>query len=232
MKQKLNIILVGSAGRVGQEIVGLLATSNVAQIYAKVDHKGRGDFKTLNEVKLKGECVIVDFSSRTNFQSTLQWAAKNKIAVVSGTTGLEPKDLKAIKRAAQSTAVLWSSNTSPGINLFLDFIEAFGARLAEYDLALEESHHSAKKDAPSGTAKTIQSVLSAATKMKLPKPVSIRGGGIFGQHKLWIMGAEEVITFEHTALNRRVFARGAVLAALWLAKRKPGVYSMKDVLRK
>lgn len=232
MKSKAQIILIGSEGRVGQEIKSLVAASNFAEIHASVDHKGRGQFVAIDKVKPVKNAVVIDFSAPENFRDSLGWAVKTKLPFVSGTTGLGKKNILALKAAAKTIPVLWSSNMSPGISLFLDFIETFGARLADYDLLIEEAHHSRKKDAPSGTAITLQNVLVKATKKKTPNPISIRGGGIFGVHKLWIMGEEETITFEHTALNRRVFARGAVAAAIWVKGKKPGLYAMRDVFRR
>ena len=100
-----------------------------------------------------------------------------------------------------------------------------------FDFQIEELHHNRKKDNPSGTAITLQNELAAVTKTQPPKPIGIRGGGIFGVHKVWAMSDEEVLCFEHQALNRTVFARGAVRAAQWLVKKKKsGLYSMKEVL--
>ncbi len=230
-KAKAQIILVGSAGRVGQEITKHIESSAAAELYASIDHKGRGDFVAIDRVRPIKNAVVVDFSTTANFRESLAWAVKMKLPFISGTTGLSAKDFAALGTAAKTVPLIWSSNMSPGICLFLDFIENFGKRLAEYDLLIEEAHHKRKKDAPSGTAKTLQSVLVRSTKKKWPEPISIRGGGIFGVHKLWVMGEEETITFEHTALNRKVFARGAIAAAAWINKKKPGLYAMRDVFR-
>lgn len=104
------------------------------------------------------------------------------------------------------------------------------SRLEGYDFQIEELHHNRKKDKPSGTALFLQEKLQSAVGSPLEAPVAIRGGGIFGIHRVWAMGQEETITLEHTAMNRRVFARGALKAATWLLGRPPGFYSMDDVL--
>ncbi len=230
MSRTAQIILIGSAGRVGKEIVDYLRTEKAAKIYSRVDHKGRGDAVSIEKIKPVKNVVVIDFSTAKSFREALNWAVENKVPIVSGTTGLCEDDFSAMVSAAKTIPVLWSSNMSRGVSLFLEFISKFGEQLADYDLAIDEVHHKKKKDAPSGTAKTIHNVLSKATNKKCPKPNSIRGGGVFGIHRLWIMGKEETMVFEHTALNRRVFARGALTAALWLKKQKSGLYAMRDTL--
>lgn len=108
-------------------------------------------------------------------------------------------------------------------------LTAFAA-ISQYDFDLEEIHHSQKKDAPSGTAKLLTSDLEKIVGKKLNPAHSIRGGGVAGIHKVWALGPEEVISIEHAALNRRVFARGALEIAKWIVGCKPGLYSMDDFL--
>ena len=106
------------------------------------------------------------------------------------------------------------------------------SQLEGFDFQIEEFHHKRKKDNPSGTAITLQENLEKATERKLPPPIGMRGGGLFGIHKVWAFSEEEALLFEHQALNRAVFARGALKAARWLSQQEPGLYGMKDVLQK
>ena len=126
--------------------------------------------------------------------------------------------------------VFWASNFSIGVALVTEMLNVF-SKHNEFDFQIEELHHRHKRDRPSGTAKSLQKALQKVVLKDLPEPVSIRGGEIFGIHKVWAMGASENITIEHTALNRSVFAEGAVRAAVWLAEQKSGNYTMRDLLR-
>ena len=103
-------------------------------------------------------------------------------------------------------------------------------QLEGFEFQIEELHHNRKKDKPSGTALFLQEKLTEAVGPHVPAPLAIRGGGIFGIHRVWAMGEEEMVTIEHTAMNRRVFARGALKAARWILGRSPALYRMDDVL--
>jgi 4-hydroxy-tetrahydrodipicolinate reductase len=149
--------------------------------------------------------------------------------VVSGTTGIDAHQITALKKAAQKIPILWASNMSLGVAVVTEALEVF-SRIRQFDFQIEEFHHNRKEDRPSGTAKSLQQKLEQVVGRALPEAISIRGGGIFGIHKVHAMSEEEHIVFEHTALNRAVFARGAVEAAQWLCSKKKGYYSMRDVL--
>ena len=102
--------------------------------------------------------------------------------------------------------------------------------LSDCDVQLIETHHSGKKDAPSGTAIFLQDILDKA-ELRTKKPISIRGGEVYGEHEVKAMGAGETISIKHTALNRLVFAQGAVASAKWISNAtSPGLYSIKDIL--
>lgn len=103
--------------------------------------------------------------------------------------------------------------------------------LANYDFQIEEVHHRHKKDAPSGTALHLQAQLDKVIAKKHPAPLAIRGGGVYGQHKVWALGDEEYLCFEHVALNRKVFARGALWAAERMLKKANGFYTFEDLLK-
>ncbi len=170
---------------------------------------------------------------------------------VLGTTGFTSEEGAAIARAAEHIPVIASPNFSAGVNLLLILAERLGAALpaANYDAEILEMHHRQKVDAPSGTALGLGRAIAAGRGVALedvmvdsrhghtgPRPdgaigfASLRGGQIVGSHSVIFTAAGEQITLAHEALDRRVFATGAVRAALWLHGKPPGLYSMKDVL--
>lgn len=132
--------------------------------------------------------------------------------------------------ASKKIPVLWASNMSMGVNVLNQMLKNLNA-IRDYDFYIEETHHIHKKDAPSGTALTIQKHLEKAIKKKVKDIVSYREGEVFGQHKVIVKGPEETILIQHDALNRTVFAKGAVTCAKWILKKKPGHYSIEDVLK-
>lgn len=225
--------VVGASGRVGKEITqilkekGLVAffgiySNNIPQGYAHTS-------KDLNHPQAKDVDIWIDFSLPESFEKHILQISKFGKPVVSGTTGLNDKQKEMIKEAGKNCPLLWSSNMSLGVAVLTEALEVF-KKIKHFDFQIEEFHHNKKKDAPSGTAVSLQNKLVSVVEKDLPAPVSIRGGGIFGIHKIWAMSDQETLTFEHQALNRRVFAEGAVFAAVKLQGRPSGVYSMRDVL--
>lgn len=224
--KKVSVVLAGASGRMGQEIKLVLEERAAFASVLEVDRKGKcKQFKALKAQP----GVVIDFSSPELFREGLAWAVENEVPFVSGTTGITDQDQVSLKKAAKQIPVLWSANMSMGINFLLSLLPQLKA-LEGYDIQVEELHHRHKKDSPSGTAKMLQNQLTTSLKRKLPEPVAIRGGGIFGIHKVWVMDEEEVLVFEHTALNRRIFARGAARCAEWIVGKKPGLYQVLDVL--
>lgn len=221
--KKLKIGIVGVNGRMGQEIAKVVEQSSHQLFYALTR-----DAK-LDEKKASQVDVWIDFTSPQALKSVLQMAEKYKKPVVCGTTGFSASEKKLLETSAKKIPVLWSSNMSLGVALLNEALKSFAA-VSNFDFQIEEFHHNKKKDKPSGTAITLQENLEKAVGRKLPEPLAIRGGGIFGVHKIYAMSDEEVLMFEHTALNRAVFAKGSVQAAEWLVKQKAGLYGIRDVL--
>lgn len=217
-------ILNGAFGRMGGELRGILASKNVVT----VDRKGRGDVVAFKDLK-KASSVIIDFSTEDGLIEALNYGVAQGIPVVSGVTGISEKAHKALAKAGKKIPVLWAPNMSLGIFVLRKCIAQMNALSEDFDFQIEDFHHKHKKDAPSGTAKILQADLIKAVGKKVPDVVSIRGGGIFGVHKVIAMSDEEVITLGHEALNRAVFAKGAVVAANWLVKQKPNLYRFEDV---
>lgn len=223
--KKLKIGVVGASGRMGQEIVKIVSASKEAEVFFAVTRQQNIQDKKSSEVD-----VWIDFSSLQMMPDVFKIAAKNGTPVVCGTTGIGPKEKALLKKYSQNIPVLWASNMSMGIAVLNEALKVFKA-VSSFDFQIEEIHHNKKKDSPSGTAVTLQQNLERVVGRKLPQPLSVRGGGVFGDHTILAISDEEFIKFEHRALNRTVFAKGAVRAALWLAKqRKPGLYEISDVL--
>lgn len=228
--KKYQLIICGAAGRMGNEILNLSQAMSWVGNVVTVDYKGRSEHKNLSEISVNGPTVLIDFSLPKGLSKTLQWCRKNKVPCVVGVTGLGPKEQRLLKQTSKTIPILWSANMSLGVNVFVKLIERLSHLLPDYDWQLEEFHHNKKKDKPSGTGKWLQNVAEVGRKKKLPPILSGRGGGIYGVHKLLLMGPEETLTIEHSALSRALFARGALTAAKWLATRKRGLYSMSNVL--
>lgn len=227
---KTKIIIHGVAGRMGKEILSLLQDHDSAEYFSGVDYGGRGTVQNISEITQLKRSVVIDFSGAAGFSQALSWCVKNRVPLVSGSTGLSKAQKNAMNKAAQKIPILWSANMSPGVSLFTKILNAIGKNLKPFDLQLVEAHHSQKKDAPSGTAIYLQNVVESVSGKKMPSIQSIRGGGIVGEHKLHIMAKEEMLTIEHIALNRAVFARGAIDAAVWIERKKRGLYNMGDIL--
>ncbi|WP_413585889.1 4-hydroxy-tetrahydrodipicolinate reductase [Bdellovibrio sp. HCB274] len=223
--KKLNIGLVGANGRMGREIADIISAHGGCDVSYSLSR----DTKVNHEQAAKVD-VWIDFSSPEALPEVLKIASRHKTPVVCGTTGFTKKEKTHLAKASKNIPVLWASNMSMGVAVLNEALKMFSS-ISNFDFQIEEFHHIRKKDKPSGTAITLQESLEKAVGKKCPEPLAIRGGGIFGVHKVHAMSEEEVITFEHSALNRTVFAKGAVTAALWLAKqKKPGLYQIRDVL--
>lgn len=188
--------------------------------------------------------VLVDFSVPAATVDAARACAAAGVALVTGTTGLDDRQLAAIGETSAETPVLRASNFSRGIQAFLRALEPVLAALPEYDVELLETHHSRKRDAPSGTAETILETVADHRELervpgregahdRTDEEVGVlvrRAGTIRGEHELLLAGDDEVLTLTHRAEDRGVFAAGALDAAVWIAGRPPGTYSFADVV--
>jgi 4-hydroxy-tetrahydrodipicolinate reductase len=195
--------------------------------------------------------VVVDFTHASTVAAHAGALAAAGTAWVLGTTGLSATDEAAVRQAAERIAVVYAPNFSPGVNLMLALAERMAAALpAEgYDAEIVEMHHRQKVDAPSGTAIGLGRAVARARGVDLaavqqsgrdghtgPRATgaigfaALRGGQVVGEHTLLFAGTSEHIALTHRAFDRRVFATGAIRAALWVQGRPPGLYTMMDVL--
>lgn len=232
--KKIKVGLTGASGRMGQAFQGLLKNSKEFEFFVSIGRTpveaAQHHQKDFSHAKLMSQVdVWIDFSSPELFSELVACAMKHKTPVVCGTTGFDEKTKKTFAKVAKKIPLLWSGNMSFGIQVVLRALESF-SDLANFDFQIEEIHHNKKKDAPSGTGLMLKKKLDQVVQKTTPPILSIRGGGVFGVHKILAMSDEEVITIEHSALNRNVFARGALIAAKALVKKKAGLYSLSDVI--
>jgi 4-hydroxy-tetrahydrodipicolinate reductase len=195
--------------------------------------------------------VLIDFSAASQVPVIAEACAQGGCALVSGTTGLEAKETQALATASCKIPVLHAMNFSFGIQVMAHLIERAAFLLHdEADVEILEKHHRFKADAPSGTALFLGEVLAQAMGTSLQKCAiwprlpyrdeprtsgkihfsCQRGGGVVGTHRIDFFCPEEVVSLEHQALDGRVFARGALKAALWIRLRPPKMYTMKDII--
>lgn len=196
---------------------------------------------------LMGADVVIDFSTAAAVPALLQAAMRAKVAVVSGTTRLDATSERLLQDTAAVAPVLWEPNMSLGVHV-LTHLAAVATRMLgpTFDVEISETHHRAKIDAPSGTAarlaEAIEGVRPTARAVygregevgaRTDDEVGVlvlRGGDVIGDHTVHLLGHGERLELTHRATNRVLFAHGAVLAARVVAKKKPGRYSMTDVI--
>ena len=196
--------------------------------------------------------VVIDFTHAHVARSHAQAAADSGTPLILGTSGLSPADEAAVAEAAKRIPIVYAANFAPGVNLFLAIAERMAAALppAHYDAEIVEMYHRQKVDAPSGTAIALGRAVAAGRGTTLEAAgkesgrdghtgargtgtigfAALRGGQVVGDHTLIFAAASEQISLTHRSFDRRVYATGAVRAALWAKGRAPGLYSMKDVL--
>jgi len=238
------IIITGSKGRMGRALVACAPNFREIEIVGQVDV---GD--DLGAVIAKGD-VVVDFSSQTATVGVADLCAQHQKALVIGTTGHTDTNTFEVRLRKAQIPIVWASNFSTGVNtLFWLTRKAAEILGPDFDLEIIEMHHRLKKDAPSGTAKTLAEILAGVRKLHLDKaarhgragivgertPVeigihSVRGGDVVGDHTVIFAKTGERLELTHKASSRDTFANGALRAALWVVKQKPGVYDMQDVL--
>lgn len=183
----------------------------------------------LKEIIQKGE-VIIDFTLPEATAEHLALAIQYQKPIVIGTTGHTPQQQAAFEKAAKTIPILFSPNMSIGVNVMFRLIEEASQRLGKsFSAEITETHHVHKKDRPSGTAKAMGQVVEKTTGQKPPID-SIREGEVVGEHSI-VFGSEfEHLAIFHRAIDRKVFAAGALRAAEWILDKKPGLYSMQEVL--
>jgi len=238
----------GARGRMGQAVARVLEETRQT-ISARFD---AGDMHDLTRSD-----VVIDFSTP---EASLALAAAcaseglsrpRPIVQIIGSTGFTPEQTDKLALFADEVVIIKSGNFSLGVNLMIGLLKQASARLnaENWDIEVTEAHHKRKVDAPSGTALMLGDAVAYGRGVNLPEVKVaardgitgprqegtigfsvIRGGGIVGEHSVLFASEDELITFSHSARDRTLFARGAIQAAQWGRKQKPGIYDMQDVL--
>jgi 4-hydroxy-tetrahydrodipicolinate reductase len=222
----VRVLLVGAAGRMGKTIVDVAKDDPNIEIVAQCDV---GD--VLGSAMRKSD-VVIDFSHPDAIDGICGAALQDQRPLVIGTTGHSAEQRSAIERAAKSVPVVFASNFSAGVNALFALARNTAETLGpEFKVEIVETHHQMKKDAPSGTAKTLAAILRKARNANDETPIqSIREGDVVGEHTVIFSGPDERLELCHKASSRVAFARGALHAAQWVIDKPPGLYSMQDVL--
>jgi len=249
----IKVVVCGALGRMGTIIGKVVSESEKCQIIGGIDVK-EGTYhgskvvlpkdlkKFLSEKKPD---VLVDFTIAHAAVENVKVGASHGVALIVGTTGFTLEQRNEMKKVIENRVpAVISSNFSVGMNIFWNLTQVAAKYLKEYDIEIIEAHHRFKKDAPSGTAKTIieliekeigqrkktygrEGMLERGNEIGIHV---IRGGDIVGDHSVLFAGNYECIELSHRAYDRAVFARGALRAIEWVVGKEPGVYSMTDVL--
>ncbi len=218
----------------------------------KVSSINSAKLVTANAAQLiKDSNVIIDFTTPESTLDNLKIASANKTAVVIGTTGMTDGQKNKVNSYSKKIPILMSSNMSLGVNLLFNLVKQTASALKDtvYDIEIAETHHKHKKDAPSGTALSLGEYAAEGRKTKLNKSKVLdrtkklssrkkgeigfsvtRGGEIAGEHTVSFIGPNDRIDLVHKANNRSIFVSGAIEAAIFLYKKKKGLFSMNDLL--
>lgn len=234
----------GYRGRMGRAVSNVLDARSDVVVAARFD---RGD-----TVDLQLCDVIIDFSTpEASVALAKACAEAGSPALVIGSTGLSDEQQAEIDKAAEKIAIVKSGNFSLGVNMLIGLVRNAAQRLdaKDWDIEITEAHHRRKVDSPSGTALMLGEAAAEGRRVDLDdvrtKPYDgvqepreagnigfsvIRGGGIIGEHSVMFASDDEVLTLSHSAIDRSLFAKGAVAAAAWVRSRPAGLYDMQDVL--
>ena len=254
--KKINLAITGCLGRMGQQLIKSSKSNKSFELVALTENKlinkkiANIKLDTNTDQAFKKTDVIIDFTVPKCTLEILKIASKLKKRVVIGTTGFTQKEEFQIKRYSKKIPILKAGNMSLGVNLLMYLTEITSGSLGDNYLSkIFEVHHKHKKDYPSGTAlmlgkgiadgknKNLYSLIGKKFLNKKSFPFakkinfnSIRKSEIIGEHEVVFSSGKETITLNHEAFNRALYSDGALTAAKWLTYKKPGLYSMRDVL--
>jgi 4-hydroxy-tetrahydrodipicolinate reductase len=235
----IKLAISGCRGRMGQRISFLASQDKAFRISTLLEHASHpeigqkffGAKVSADAAELKHAQVLIEFTSPEATIEHLKACQKTGVGMVIGTTGLTPVQVRTIKLAARKIPIVLSSNMSVGVNLVFGLIrEAAHKAAGQYQIRIVEAHHIHKKDAPSGTAKTMAQVAEESSRQKVLDIQSIREGEIIGDHDVIFESPVDTFTIRHHAKTRDIFAAGSLVAAKFLAKKTKGLFSMEEVL--
>ena len=254
--KKINLSITGCLGRMGKQLIKSSKRSRDFKIVSitenrKINKRISGLIPSLNSKDaFKKTKVIIDFTVPKCTLEVLKIASKLKTRVVIGTTGFSKKEEILIKKYSKRIPILKAGNMSLGINLLVYLTEIASRSLGNKFLSkIHEIHHKHKKDHPSGTALMLGKGIAVGKNIDLSKNMgtkyfnkktfpyskkinfnSLRKGKVVGEHEVKFSSGKEIITLNHEAFDRALYSEGALTAAKWLINKKPGLYSMKNVL--
>lgn len=244
MTALFHVGISGARGRMGRTVSQVLDARDDVVVAARFDWGETPDLSLCD--------VVIDFTTAEASVALARAAAeRGGPALVIGSTGFTPEQDAEIQAAAEKVAIVRSGNFSLGVNILIGLVEHAALRLDAHDWDIEilEAHHRRKVDAPSGTALMLGEAAASGRGVDLaevrnpphdgvgePREVgrigfaALRAGGIVGEHTVMFASDDEVLTLSHSAIDRSLFAKGAVAAAAWVRQRRPGLYDMQDVL--
>ena len=254
--KKINLAITGCFGRMGQQLIKSTKTNKNFKLVALTESKPHNQkifgikLNLNNEQAFKKTDIIIDFTIPKCTLDILKIATKLKKRVVIGTTGFTQKEEALIKKFSKKIPILKAGNMSLGVNLLMYLTEITSKSLNEKYLSkVFEAHHKHKKDYPSGTALMLgkgiakgknKDLYNLIGKKFLNKKIfpygkkinfnSIRKNEIIGEHEVTFSNGKEIIKLNHEAFDRALYSDGALTAAKWLINKKPGLYSMRDLL--
>jgi 4-hydroxy-tetrahydrodipicolinate reductase len=222
----VRVLLIGAGGRMGKTI------SDLASNDPEIDIIARCDLGDPIEPPMKNCDAAIDFSHADAITEICGAALQHRKPLVVGTTGHSKEQRRMIEETARTLPIVFASNFSIGVNVLFWLTRKAAERFgSDFDAEIIETHHKMKKDAPSGTAKTLAEVLKATKKTQSEILIqSIREGDVVGEHTVVFSGPGERLELTHRAASREIFARGALHATKWIINQPPGLYSMQDVL--
>ncbi|MBU1642021.1 4-hydroxy-tetrahydrodipicolinate reductase [bacterium] len=246
----------GASGRVGRLLIEDLAKTDgielsVIHVRKELDFPLQNDITVTNDVAtfLEHCDIVIDFSLPEAAQALLEELLKNPKPIVSGTTGFDEHQLNLLKTVSEQMPLLHATNMSLGVAMLNKLVNTAAKTLDGFDIEIVEMHHRHKKDAPSGTALTLAASAAAGRGLDLDRVrvsgrngnigersgdeiavMALRGGDIVGRHTVGFYNDGEFIELNHTATSRNTFSKGAIRAALWLADKESGLYSIADCL--
>ena len=220
---KKSVFIFGKTGRMGREVEKIVRKTPSLHLVGGMTNKSE-DIK----IDLSPD-IVIDFSLPQAFDSLKNFIKKHNSCLVSGTTGLRETQKKQLEEMGKKVPVFWSANMSFGIYIMIKITEKLARYNKFYKYRIEETHHTHKKDKPSGTSLIIE---KAAKKFTNPDPIiSYRKDEVFGIHRFIAVSENEQLEICHRALNRKLFAHGAINISLWLCEQSAGFYSMEDFFK-
>jgi 4-hydroxy-tetrahydrodipicolinate reductase len=242
MRAPIQLAINGANGRMGRAFQASLRDDARFDLVARIARSD--DWRAAPVLD-----VVIDFSAPAGFDAALAHCVAHRVALVSGTTGLDAEQHAALTEASRAIPVLHAANFSLGVAVLTRVLREAAAALPDWDLEILEAHHARKVDAPSGTALALGRAAAEARNRKLDDVAvlsregqvgartagaigfaTIRAGDIVGEHTAMLATSGERLELSHRATDRGIFARGAIAAAAWLAGKPAGTYSLDDVL--